>query len=234
MVTIKTNQHAYFTGRTQSGKSTLVKSLLSGYPRILYHDRKFEHSAFAAQNHYAIMHTPDQVIIGIQKGAKRIIYQPTDASIEDFDMICKIIFYAGNMCFVIDESASYCAHGKIPYFTGELLRLGAGRGISVISLTQRTRDVANVLLSESSIIVAFRLGLLTDRQKIVQSIGTHINHITLGGWRKMINQPVRNDEKPDKAVTVDEVLRTLPKWHYLLYSSDDETITLCAPIPLKR
>lgn len=233
MINIKTNQHIYVAGRTQSGKSILIKSLLYFYPRILYHDRKHEHSGFAMQNHYAILNTPDQVADALQKGAKRIMYQPADGGEDDFNIICEIIFNTGNICIIIDESASYCAHGQLQYYTGELLRLGAGRGISVVSLTQRTRDVANVLLSESSIIISFRLMLKTDRDKVQQAIGTHVVHITLGEWRQMINQPSRPDEKLDKSVSVDEVLRTLPNYHFLCFDSNTETIHICAPIPYR-
>ena len=233
MVQLQSNQHFYVNGKTQSGKSTLVKSLLIGYPRVLFHDRKFFETDWAKKNHYAVLHNPDEVANAIQKNAKRILYQPTDAGVEDFDAICEIIFRTGNFCLIIDESSSYCQHSQMPYFCGECLRLGASRGISVGSITQRARDVSNVLLSESSIVISFRAGMLTDRQKLIQSIGTHIQQVTYRQWRQMINKPLEEGKKPDVPVLVDDVLRTLPKYCYILYDSGDEFIHICAPVQLK-
>lgn len=229
---LRTSEHVYIAGKTRSGKSVLTRSFIPTFHRVVYHDRKIEHTDLVQKYHFGIVRTVDQLAQALQKGGKRILYQPADGSVDDFDLVCEEVFMTGNMVFAIDEAASYIPSSRVPYYTGELLRLGSGRGIGVWSLTQRPRDVANVLLSESSMIISYKLGLKTDRVKIVQTVGTHIPGMTLSDWRSMIDQPLMPDEKGDKTVTVDEILRTLPQYHFMLYDAHTEHIGVCAPIKM--
>ena len=202
MVSIRSDRHMFLCGKTRSGKSEFIRSLLNRFPRVIIHDRKFEWGAWAARNHYLVINTSDQLIKALQKGYKRIVYQCADPTKEDFDDVCHVVFQTGNVYFVIDEAASYSPHGQIPFWTGELLRLGAGRGVGVCSLVQRPRDVNNVLLSEATTIISFRLQLETDRNKIGTTVGRE----------------------------VEETLRTIPQYHFLLYESEEDRITWCSPI----
>lgn len=203
MVQLKSNEHAFFAGKTRSGKTVLVQSLCNQFPRIVIHDRKWEWGNFARRNHYMRVDTPETLLSVLKRGGKRVLYQPADPSTEDFDEVCKILFYTANITFVVDEAASYNAHNMTPFWMGELLRLGSGKGIGVISLVQRPRDVANVLLSESTIIVSFKLQLDTDRTKIAGTCGPEVK----------------------------EPLRTLPKYAFMLFDADNEQVYWCAPIP---
>lgn len=195
----------FVSGKTRSGKTFLIRTLLNRFPRILIHDRKNEWTEWAAKNHYLIIHSTDQLVTAIQKNFKRIVYMPRDPSKEDFDEVCHILFQTGNIYFVVDEAQSYSFHGQIGFWFGELLRLGAGRGIGVCSIVQRPRDTNNVLISEASVIISFRLLLETDRIKISSTVG------------KFVQEP----------------LRTLPPYHFMLYDSDEENIYWCAPVPMK-
>lgn len=235
MVTFQTDRHIFLAGKTRSGKTVLIQSVLHALPRVVVHDRKNEWGGYAARNHYYVIHTPEELYELLQKGAKRIVYMPAVGGDEmaDFDMFCEVLFHTGNVTVIIDEAASYCMTSTLPKWTSELMRLGNGLGTGCWSLTQRPRDVSNVLLSESVIVVAFRLALKTDRTKIIQTVGTHINDLTLGAWREMISQPTRSDEKLDNPVTVNEVLRTLPAWHFIMYDSETEKIHVCAPVQMK-
>jgi len=232
IINLQTDRHAFFAGKTRSGKTVLVQSFLNTFSRVVVHDPKGEWGPFAANNHYYIVHTPPELGDLLQRGASRIIYQPSagDEDVEGFNDFCEVVFHQTNLSLIIDEAADHCQTGKVPRWTKSLLRLGNGKGLGVISLTQRPRDVSNVLISESVIIVAFRLELKTDRTKIMETVGTHINHITYGKWSNMVNLPIPDGKNPNKPVSVDEVLRTLPKWHFLLYDSEEGRIAICAPV----
>lgn len=219
MINLQSNQHAFFAGKSQSGKTTLVRLFINKYPRVVIHDRKHEWGAFAQRNHYYIATVPEQLYTLLHKGAKRIIYQAASPEIDDFDDVCKIIYDLGNITFVIDEAASYCPTGRVPFWCGELLRLGSGRGIGVISLTQRPRDVANVLLSESTIIVSFRLSLQTDRTKIAETCG------------KIVDPNLPEDQEARKKI---KSLATLRKFHFMVFDSNTDEVMWCSPIPVKQ
>jgi len=232
MVTLQTDRHVFVAGKTRSGKTVLVQSFLNTLPRVVVHDQKGEWGNYAARNHYYIVHTPGELDVLLNKGASRVIYQPAagDESLDGFDDFCEVVYRQYNLNLVIDEAASYCRSNQVPKWTSALLRLGNGRGVGVISLTQRPRDVSNVLLSESVIIVAFRLQLRTDRTKIIETIGTEVEGVTTGEWRQMIGYNVDPNINSDAPAQVNTVLRTMPKWHFLLYDSESEETHICAPV----
>lgn len=204
MVEIKSNQHIFVSGRTRSGKSILIRSLLPSLPRVIYHDRKMEHQDLMTSYHFSLCNNPSEVITALQKGIKRILYQPHDPDISDFDELCKIIFNTGNCTLVVDEAAALYEIHKAPLWAKELIRLGAQRGIGVWNLTQRPRGCDGVIISESSYIISFRLNLGTDRQKIVEICGKE----------------------------VDEPLRTLPLYYFMFFDGIENKIHWCSPIKI--
>lgn len=219
MFGIHSNQHIFIAGKTQSGKSELLKSFINQFYRVVFHDRKHEHQAFAKQNHYYVINTPEQLQTLLHKGAKRIVYQPADPSVEDFDEVCHLIYDLGNTTFVIDECASYAPTGRVPFWCGELMRLGSGRGIGVISLTQRPRDVSNVLISESTLIISFRLALATDRTKMAETCGGSVN-------------PKLPEDPTARSAT--KSLATLEKYHFMAFNGDTDEVQWCSPIPIRK
>ena len=218
MINFPSNRHAFVAGRSQEGKTTLVKSFINSLPRVVLHDRKMEHRNFAMRNGYKIVHQPDTLKMLLDKGIKRIIYQPKDPSMDDFNEVCRIIFYTGNITFVIDEAASYCSTSRVPYHCGELLRLGSGRGIGVISLSQRPRYIDNVMLSESSLIISFNLNLDTDRAKIAETCG------------KIVDP--RLPEDPAEAIKIRSIAN-LMAYHFMAYDVSTKTVTWNRPIPVR-
>ena len=93
---------------------------------------------------------------------------------------------------MVDEAASYVSATKIPFWYGEILRLGALRGIGVISISQRPRAIHNTIISESEYIFAFRLHLKTDRDKLKEVIGEEV-----------------------------DALRKMPYYHFVLWDGED-------------
>ena len=205
MPEIRSDRHVFVAGMTRSGKTELMRSLLNKFPRVLVHDRKNEWGDWARKNHYITIHDTGSLQAAIQKGYKRMVYMPADPGMDDFDDVCHTVFQTGNIYFVVDEAQSYSPYGRIPFYFGELMRLGAGRGIGVCSLVQRPRETGNVLISEASIVIVFRLQLDTDRQKISSFVGKEVF----------------------------ELLNELPPWHFMLYDSVPRDIYWCAPIPYK-
>jgi len=192
----------YF-GKTRSGKTVFARSLLKYYPRLVFHDRKHESVDLIRSHHFKPIYTPEQLILAIQKNFKRILYLPADPGIEDFDEVCRIVYYAGNMALFVDEAQSYASAATIPFYFSEILRLGAQRGVGCVVLSQRPRAMTNFVISEAEYIVAFKLQLATDRRKIVEVVGPE----------------------------VDEPLRTMAPYHFMFWDGDD--VRFCTPIPLR-
>lgn len=260
---IKTDRHLFVSGRTRTGKSEWVKHILYMYPRVIFHDRKHEHWDLVKNYHFSLCGDPDELVAAIQHGKSRMLYMPKSAgaadatktaeAIEmgDFNSVCWVVFNTWNVALVIDEAASYCPNNRLPYWAGELYRVGAGRGIGVLGLTQRPRDVHNTLLSESDKILSFQLSLETDRKKLVQVCGDTIPTITtrdwriaIGDWDFEIENVVDGEDKErrkerermkrvgKRPVMVDEVLRTLPEYHFFIFDAITHQKSVSTPIPI--
>lgn len=181
------NQVIFICGRRRSGKSYLAVNLFfRRLQRVILHDRKHEHNHLKA----TYCHTPDDILSAWNQHHDKIVYQPYDPSIEDFNEVCRYIFYHGNCTLIVDEAASYSQPMMIPHWYAELIRLGTIRGIGVISLSQRPRALHNTIISEADFIFAFQLQLETDRHKVAETVGPEA-----------------------------EKLNMIPRHHFLLYNS---------------
>lgn len=205
MIEIHSNDRIFCCGRTRSGKSVLIKSLLLFLPRVIFHDRKHEHGDLMTTHHFSRAVTPEQVRERLRKGGKRILYQPLDPSKDDMNEISKTVFDVGNITLIVDEASALFETNTMPYWSQELYRLGAQRGIGVWALSQRPRAVNNVCISEANHVISFRMNLKTDRIKIVEICGD----------------------------VVDAPLRTLPAWHFMLYDGNSDELHWCGPIRAK-
>jgi len=209
---IKTSQQIFITGQNRSGKSVLAKSLLSLYPRVVFHDRKWEHGYLTSSGYVLVKNLKDLVKV-LEAGRNRVLYQPTDPSAEDFDIVCHVVYAIRNCLLLVDEAQSLCPSNKTPYWFSEILRLGAIRNVGCISLTQRPMKITTEILSEAHFIFVFRLSREDDRKMVIGTIG------------KKIQLPNGTIAKTD------DIIQNIKKYHFILY--DGEKSVLCSPIPYK-
>lgn len=183
----KSNDRLFIAGMTGSGKTYIMReTIFSKLNRVILHDRKWRLNGLKA----TYCHTINDVIWAWNHNRRKLIYQPRDPSIEDFDSLCHIIFWHGNCVLIVDEIGAYTSAKKIPLWYSELLRLGRERNNGVVTLSQRPIDIHNTIISESDYILAFILQLEGDRKKVAGTVG-------------------------DEAMK----LNSIPRYHYLLYSA---------------
>lgn len=195
------NGVCFVCGKRRSGKSYLVKKLLwLKLKRVIMYDLKWEHSDLLNMGAYRA-YTLEQVKSLIVSGCDKVWYTPTDPSIDNFNELCKFIFFECNITLIVDEAASVCTVNVIPYYYSEIVRLGTVRGIGTINVSQRPRFVNNILISESDIVVSFVLKLFSDREKIAGVVGEEAYQL-----------------HPKK----------LPKYHFLM--ADDDNVVWCKPV----
>lgn len=239
MVQIKTSDRLFIVGMTGSGKSELAKKFLPFYPRVVFHDREFANSELITRYHFTPVHDPETLITYIQKGKRRILYQPRQGGekegLEDFDRVCEICFKTQNIALMIDEVASFVSGQKAPYWFGEVQRLGRKYNVGCISLTQRPMDIPQTLLSESEHMIIFRLKLEQDRIKIERVCGEHVDfeigddeYPSVYDWKlkvglrkpKSINNLSKVETKEKNTIlTVRTVLQTLPPYCFLQWNA---------------
>ena len=165
----KTNQRVGVFGQTGSGKTELMKKMfLPKLHRFLLHDPKFEHNGRKA----IYCHTPKDVLKAWDMDKTKIVYQPYSSEISDFDTICYYIFQKGNEVLILDEVTYVVKNAQsVSKWFGNIIRLGRGRNIGCISLSQRPMDIPSIIISESQHIFAFYLALKGDRDKIAGVVG---------------------------------------------------------------
>jgi len=163
---IKSNERLFITGKNGSGKSYWVKKQLSQLDRFIFYDPKHEHKDIEGT---AVTNLND-LKAALAQGVKHIIYKPFVMDDDVFSSICEIVWFEGNITFIIDEIAFHATSSSILTWHSVLLRLGRTKGIGVWNLTQRTRScLHNTILSESDHVISFKLMLETDRKKLAES-----------------------------------------------------------------
>ena len=169
----RSNQVLSVFGKKRSGKSMFVKTQI--FPLLdscILYDLKFEHQDLAQEKDVFIAHNLEGVIELIEtRGTKKVVFQPYDRSVEEFNKLAEFIFYRGNLTLWVDELKSIATPLTCPYYLEECIRLGQIRGIGVILVSQRPAMIPSLAISEADIIVSFRLQLMSDAEKVAAVMG---------------------------------------------------------------
>ena len=235
---IQTNERIFICGMTGSGKTEFAKRFLPFYPRIVFHDREFGNSDLIQQYHFTPVHDPETLLMYIQKGKKRILYQPAQGGekegVEDFNRVCEIVFKTQNIALMVDEVSSVVSGQNAPYWFGEIQRLGRKYNVGCISLTQRPMKLDQTLLSESEHMFIFKLKMDQDRVKIAKVCGEYVDfgnegeYPTVYEWKIKIGlrspKPVDRLSKVEikeknTPLKVTTVLQTMPYYCFLQWNA---------------
>ena len=200
-INIEANNRTFIAGQTGSGKTVLelllLHNLVQKHVPVIIHDIKSE-----LRTGLPVVQTPDMLEQNLQKW-KAIHYKPADIDVEDFDKVCEIIYNYGNIMLIVDEISYYCDKNNILHFHKELLVRGRSRGVGMIQLSQRSREIHNTTISESQHLFCFQLILKSDIDKLRAFI-------------------------PQKYV---ESIYTLPRFHF--YHADTQNnVQFCKPISI--
>ena len=165
----RTDERVFIAGQTGSGKTNLMKKMfLPNLSRYILHDPKFEHRGIRA----VYCHRPKDILQAWALNKTKIIYRPYSSEIKDFETVCYYVFQRGNYTLILDEVTYVVKNAQtITKWFGNVIRLGRGRNIGCISLSQRPMDIPNIIISESQHIFAFYLALKGDREKIAGVVG---------------------------------------------------------------
>ena len=166
MIEIKSNERVTVVGKTGSGKSYLVKKLITKFDKVLFFDPKFEHGELEGN----VTHNLRDTIKLMQQPKFFIIYQPQSITPEIFNCLCKQVYSRGNMVLVMDEVLRLCQY-RVEEWHDRIIRMGRIRGIGLWHLTQRPTYIDGFVLSEAEHFFLFKMQLETDRKKLKGIIG---------------------------------------------------------------
>ena len=200
----KSNQVISIFGKKRSGKSMFAKVVIwPDLENVVLYDLKMEHVDLAEEPNVYIAHNLEGVIELIEtRNVKKVVYQPYNRDVEDFNKLAEFIFYRGNCVLWVDELKSIATPLTCPYYLEENIRLGQIRGIGVVLVSQRPSMIPSLAISEADIIVSFRLQLIHDAERIAAVMGE---------------------------VYINELVH-IPDYYFLVY--DFKTIQRCAPLQI--
>jgi len=169
-INLRHDQHIFIGGQNGTGKTTLAKALIRARKHVVVLDPKntFKDAAFGGTVVKRLSDLP-------KCKNPHIIYRPSvrngERTKENMDLFFWWIYDRRNTTVYVDEAALISQVGKMP--DGYLACLVEGReiGISVISASQRPKNIHNTIISESRHYFIFRLNLESDREKIADIIG---------------------------------------------------------------
>lgn len=200
-VHVNTNDRVFIAGQTGSGKTVLEMSLLRRLIRggisVVIHDIKGQLSTGLP-----VVQDPILLKQSLERW-KAVHYKPANLNPDDFDLLCKIIYNRGNCVLIVDEVSYYSGSNFILPNHKELLIRGRSRGIGMIQLSQRSREIHSTLISESQHLFCFQLMLKTDVDKLIAFIP-----------QQFVNK-----------------IYTLPRFHYF-YSNVGQTHIFCKPVSI--
>ena len=166
---IEANLRIFITGKTQSGKSYLAKSILQQFNNRVIYDIKREYSDLGL-----VVRSFKDFERAIKGGCNKVVYQPEDLSQEHFNDVCGFIYKnLKNIMFCVDEVHNFCTKSFIPFEFKKLITITQGDPyrIGVISITQRPANTHNDVISNSSLYIAFKLNLRNDIKAVEESTG---------------------------------------------------------------
>lgn len=157
-------------GRTQSGKTTLVKRLVAGYSSLVIVDPK---RRFELARAVIVDGRPDAFAQTWPQRHRRVIYRPDPAAKrgEDVALVLARVRAYGRTAVVVDEAMEFSTSGWILPAYKALITQGAELQIPVYSLSQRPKGIHNVILTEAEHAFVFDLASAGDREKVAEFFG---------------------------------------------------------------
>lgn len=211
---IKRGKHTLIVGKTQSGKTTLVETLVAGYRRdypndaviIINHKNEKSWERLLKSVVKTPRYRPGMIV-------NWSVLKRQNDDLEDFlDDVWEHGRKGKKALVVIDEGMS------IPQNSSAIATLytqGASLGVTMIMLTQRPVAVSLAAVTQSSHIVIFNLMGKSDLDRLDSYMVVNL--------REYIRPAT--DRRAGKS---------LAKWHYLHYSANDGTIRENTPLTIDR
>jgi DNA helicase HerA-like ATPase len=188
------DEHIVIFGQSGTGKSTLLQYIVKQIGKIKpvwIWDYSLQHQVFP------IVENLNQLSLS------NLVYRPQEGSEEEFNQFCEIAFNQSNITVAIEEIQEYANKFRFPTPLSKIVRVGRGRGVTYIAVSQRPAEVHNAIISNSHHRFVFRLDLPPDIQYLKR-------------WLKCDEETIKN----------------LPNYYFYYYSPKYQISKVFEPIPI--
>lgn len=137
-----------------TGKSTKVKELLAERKRVFIFDTLGEYTQGIIIED---IKTLSDTWLKVYDKNFRIIYQPINP-VEDFALICDLIFECGDICFCVEEIDTFLSLNPVGLDREflQIVQRGRHKNIELIGVTQRPYAMPAILRSQCKRLISFR------------------------------------------------------------------------------
>lgn len=177
---IRSNERIADLGKTGTGKTTwILKRVWDPLESVVFYDWKNQH---ARGLNAPVLETLEEVREALfhedpEKRVEKFVYvpDPFEKSVESFDQLCELIWRKGDIHLIADELKGVYQEGggvkPISDHHEAIMTRGRARGIGMSNLSQRPKKIPLESISEAEHVVAFRLNLKADRDRLGEVFG---------------------------------------------------------------
>lgn len=180
-LSLRTDNRIALFGRTGSGKTTLVKHLLSHFPRWVVLDAKHTYKAKGVKVVKQFDKRLDQQIIRVPPVGGRGEEALWSAAIES-------VWQRGDAVLYVDETTLITKPRVLLPALGKAIRTGRERGVGVWCASQRPKDLPSAIFTECEHIFCFQLQFSADRDKVVSftadDLGRYLERVK---WHEFVH-----------------------------------------------
>lgn len=147
-------------GRSGCGKSYLAKRIQTIYPRRVIIDTVCEYTDRSGAPIYSgaiVVHDFNdflEELIKLETIKKfELIFQfdvENKLSVEEFDEICRVCYYFGNIQLVVEEVQIHATPHQLPHWLRNLLLSGRHQNVSIMFTSQRPGEINKTIVSQCS------------------------------------------------------------------------------------
>jgi len=188
------DEHIVIFGQSGTGKSTLLQYIVKQIGKIKpvwIWDYSLQHQVFTT------VESLDKLFYG------NLVYRPQIGDENEFNQFCEIAFNQSNITVAVEEIQEYANKFRFPTPLSKIVRVGRGRGVTYIAVSQRPAEVHNAIISNSHHRFVFRLDLPPDIQYLKR-------------WLKCDEETIKN----------------LPNYYFYYYSPKYQISKVFEPIPI--
>lgn len=169
----KYDERMMIIGMTGSGKTFFAEKILRWRDNVIVYDTKgqIDWEGYQTVTSFSELKSCS---------AKKIRYKP---KLEDWyneepaNEFFSYVYHRGDSTLYVDEVATACYDGQIPFWLHGIMSRGRELGVSFIGSTQRPKRIPLSLLSESERWAIFRLNLMEDAKRVEQTFGFSVEQI---------------------------------------------------------
>jgi len=172
---LRSNDRVLAVGKTGSGKTAAIKALLwNQLDRVVFVDIK--------GREYRDLQTPvldsiDDVHAALfaEREEDRLLkfcYRPQRPDLDTFDAVCRLCYERQNIHLIADELKTIYHGSGLTEHHNLIMTNGRDAGVGMTSTTQRPKRIPLEAMSEAEHVLAFRLKLKDDRDRLAEIIGT--------------------------------------------------------------